>query len=334
MSAASPVWLLTGPEIGERNAALGEIKKSFARRGDVDVHTFYAGEARMGDVVSILQNGSLFAAARLVILKNAEEIKRKEDVELLLGWIASSAGIDDACLVLVSDEIGVDKKIEGAVAKDRKKIYWELFENRKEQWIAEFFRKAGYGVDEPAIAAILDLVENNTDALRTACSRLVLFFPTGHVVREDDVNAYLSHDREESPFTLFDAMSEGDLAASLAILAKLSLSRESSPVQTVSALAFCFRRLGDWHRLDDSGMTDDLSLKKAGFASKKAITQYRQAARRWDARQTRRVLALLAGADLELRSSQASVHSVILDLAVRAILVPSAANPFMEAVFG
>lgn len=328
MSTVAPVWLLTGPEIGERNAALAEIKKTAARSGELDSHSLYAGDVRMGEVVSLLQNGSLFASARFVVVKNADEIKKKEDVDMLTQWIAASAGVDDATLVLVSDEIGVDRKIESAVPKERKRVFWELFESRKEQWISAFFRKEGYEVDDAAIASILDLVENNTDALKTACSRLTLFFPRGHRVTEDDTLSFLSHDREESPFTLFDTMTEGDLAGSLEIVSKLSLSRESSPVQTIAGLSFCFRRLADWHRLADSGMTDEFSLKKAGFASKKAVTQYRAAAKRWDASAVSRVLALLANADGELRSSSQALHTVVMDLAVRAALSQATMNPF------
>ncbi len=328
MATVAPVWLLTGPEIGERNAALAEIRKTAARSGELDAHLLYAGDVRMGEVVSLLQNGSLFAAARFVVLKGAEAIKKKEDVEMLTQWISASAGAEDATLVLVSDEIGVDRKLEAAVPKEHKRVFWELFESRKEQWISAFFRKEGFGIDDEAVASILDLVENNTDALKTACSRLTLFFPKGHRVTEDDTLSFLSHDREESPFTLFDSMTEGDLAGALEIVSKLSLSRESSPVQTVAGLSFCFRRLADWHRLEDSGMTDEFSLKKAGFSSKKAVTQYRAAARRWDVAAVSRVLSLLANADAELRSSSQALHGIVMDLAVRAILSPAAGNPF------
>ena len=77
----APVWLFTGPEIGERNAATEELR-AFASKsaGNIDAHSFYAGDVRMGDVVSLLQNGSLFADARFIVMRNANEIKKKEDL--------------------------------------------------------------------------------------------------------------------------------------------------------------------------------------------------------------------------------------------------------------
>lgn len=322
----APIWLLTGPEIGERNAAVESIRTAAAKRGNLDSHLFYAADVRVGDVISLLQNGSLFADSRFVVLRNAEEIKKKDDVEQILDWIASfsakgsSADPDSACLVLVSDEIGVDKKIEAAVPKEQKKIFWELFEDRKEQWIVSFFRKSGYQVDDGAVSLILELVENNTDALRSACSRFTLFFPEGHRVTEEDAESMLAHTREESPFTLFDRLADGELEPSVEILRKLSLSKDSSPVQTIAGLTYCFRKLADWHRVADAGATDDFSLKKAGFSGKRAIDQYRKAARRWDAASARRILALLSSADLDLRSSGTQTQNCRMETVLYSIL--------------
>jgi DNA polymerase III subunit delta len=321
MASSIPVWLFTGPEIGERNSAVEQLRATAAKKcGNLDSHSFYASDVRLGDVISLLQNGSLFADARFVVIRNADEIKKKEDIENLLSWIESSAGISDAFLVLVSDEIGVDKKIEAAVPKEQKKIFWEMFENRKEQWIVDFFRKEGYSVEESAVSAILDLVENNTDALKMACSRFTLFYTPGHCVSEADVDSILAHTREESAFSLFDTLSEGDLGGAIEILRKLSLSKDSSPVQTIAGLTFCFRRLSDWHRLSLAGTTDDFSLKKAGFTSKRAIDQYRTASRRWDASACFRILSLLSSTDFNMRSGGTILQDLQMEGLLYAIL--------------
>ncbi len=333
--ASSPVWLFTGPEIGERNAAVQRVRDDAAKKsGNLDAHVLYASDVRVGEVVSLLQNGSLFADARFVVLRGAEEIKKKDDVQQLLAWIESSAE-GDGYLVLVSDEIGVDKKIEAAVPKDQKRVFWELFENRKEQWIQDFFRKAKLGVEGEAVTAILELVENNTEALRAACSQFALFFPEGHRVTAEEADRLLAHTREESPFTLFDSLAHGDLEGSVAIVRKLSLSKDSSPVQTIAGLSFCFRRLADWHRLGLSGAGDEYSLKRAGFTSKRAIDQYRAAARLWDATTTARVLALLSDIDRDVRSTGTALQDCLLETALysiarkggRGMSVPDYATP-------
>lgn len=327
MPSVAPVWLFTGPEIGERNAAVEQLKAGAAKAGNLDIHSLYAADVRIGEVISLLQNGSLFADARFVVLRNAEIIKKKDDIDQLSAWIQESAGITDACLVLVSDETSVDKKLENCVPKDHKRIFWEMFENRKEEWIVSFFRKEGFSVDQEAVETILELVENNTDALRVACSRFVLLYPPAHRVTAEDVLNILEHTREESAFTLFDSLTEGDLEGAVEIAQKLSLSKDSSPVQLIAGLTWCFRRLADWHRLARSGSMDEFSLKKAGFSGKRAIEQYRRAARRWDASAAGRILALLASTDLSLRSGGTAIQDCQLDLCLYAILEKNGEAP-------
>jgi len=319
-----PVWLFTGPEIGERNAAIDRLRADCAKRsGNLDSHILYASDVRVGEALSLLQNGSLFADARFVVIRGAEGITRKDEVTQLADWIESAGGVEGAYLVLVSDEIGVDRRIEAAVPKENKRVFWELFEDRKERWIADFFRREGMEIEPEAVAAILDLVENNTEALRAACQPFALVHGKGYRLTEADVERVLSHNREESAFTLFDALAKGDLESALAINGKLSLSKDSSPVQTIAGLTYCFRRLADWHRLAaasaaGSGSMDEFSLKKAGFTSKRAVEQYRLASRRWDAPTTARALALLSSTDLELRS--AGLQETRLELCLYSLL--------------
>ena len=102
----------------------------------------------------------------------------KDDIELLRNWIdgLKSQKYDDVFLFLVSDETSVDKKLENLIPKDNKQVFWEMFENRKEEWLTSFFAKNGYKIHEDAVAAILEMIENNTEALRNECSRFFLCF--------------------------------------------------------------------------------------------------------------------------------------------------------------
>ncbi len=320
MAATAPVWLFTGPEIGERNTAVEQLRKqATTAHGDAEMHTLYAGDTPMGEIISLLQNGSLFSSARFVTVRNAELVKKKEDISQLVDWATESSGRDDVYLVLVSDEIGIDKKIEACVSKERKRIFWELFEERKEQWITGFFHKEGYRVEPEAVSTILEMVENNTDALKTACSRLVLFFEKDHLITEDDIISYLSHNREENAFTLFDALSRNDPEGALSILEKIALSKDSSPVQILAGLTYCFRRLGDWHRLASRGVRDEFGLKKAGFSGKKALAQYRRAAEVWNPSAVSAILAILAETDSTMRSTGTAVHRILMDTGILAI---------------
>lgn len=325
-----PLFLFTGPEFGERNDAIEEFRKRLVKKnGELDSHTLYAADTNISDVITLLQNGSLFASARFIVLRNAEIIKKKEDIEMIAAWQkgAIKSATNDSWLFLVSDEIAVDKKLENIVAKENKKIFWEMFEDRKEQWLYQFFQKAGYAIDASSVELILDLIENNTEALRNECSRFFSCFEKGHLITTTDVDNILAHNREESAFTLFDALSDASksptdrLDLSLSILQKIRHSKESSGVQLIAGLTYCFRSLQVWHQLSFNNYPTDFDMKKAGFTSKKRQMQYKKASSLWNNAQTMSCLALLADSDMQIRSTGTSVEDSVLQMLVYSLIM-------------
>ena len=75
-------------------------------------------------------------------------------------------------------------------------------------------------------------------------------FEKGHTVTVDDVDSILAHNREESAFTLFDAMAAAEhepqtrLSESLSILQKLRNSKDSNYVSLIAGLTWFHRLQG------------------------------------------------------------------------------------------
>ncbi len=160
---ASPasVWLLTGPEEGEKATFLQQLGKDLekAHGGPPEVHRFYAFEAQMPEVVRCLRNQSLFSGHRLVILGEADRVKTDDEIAALAEYAKNPA--PDATLVLVSSEnpsemnrkVAGDsrKKAAGIVPFERQKIFWEMFDNQKPGWVVSFFRQRQISVDPDAV---------------------------------------------------------------------------------------------------------------------------------------------------------------------------------------
>ena len=325
-----PIFLYTGPEFGERNDAIAEIRQSAEKKfGSIDYHQLYTSDVSLDDVLSLLRNGNLFIPTRFVVLRGAESIKKKEDIQLLSDWCDEQRNVkpDDVWLFLVSDETSVDKKLEALVPKEHRKIFWEMFEDRKERWLESYFGKNGYGLDPDAVDLILSLVENNTEALRNECSRFFACFEKGHTVTVDDVDSILAHNREESAFTLFDAMAAAGhdtaarLSEALSILQKLRNSKDTNYVSLIAGLTWCFRKLKVWHMLANEGGLSEFNLKINGFQAKKMQQKYRAAASIWSLAETEAAIALLADTDIFVRSSGTTVEPVSLQTLVYCLCV-------------
>ena len=308
-------YLFLGPELGEKSDALKKLRSRLKAKSarhpeaapppETEETVFYAGETPLQEIASVLRNGSLFFDSRLVIIKNADAIKKKDEVELLASCIKKLE--ENTALVLISEETRLDKHIEESVPRENKTIFWELFENRKTEWIVNFFRRQDFSVDESGVRAILEMVENNTDALGRECSRLMLFWGKEKRITGADVERCLTHTREESAFTLFSAIARGNLLLSLEILRSLSASKQSFQAITAS-LVWCFRRLRSYLALD---AVSDLELKKIGITTSRSRSDYEEAARRWP--RSDGALALIGEYEYLLRSSGAAWEEILLD---------------------
>lgn len=326
----APVYLYTGPEFGQRNDAVDQIKQNLQKKfGEIDNHLFYLIESPFSQVMTILQSGTLFSNGVCVVCKNAELIKKKEDLEMLEQWMENPS--ESSALILVSDEITVDSKLEKLVPSENRKKFWEMFDSDKLPWVKNYFKQNGFYIESEAASLILELIENNTQALKNECSRFFILFPKDHTITEDDVESVLSHTREESPFTLFNQMSQSSdapqkrLEKSLEILQKIRLSKENNSVALIAGLSTCFRKLILWHDISGGYEPDDFACKTNGFASKIMRRQYKNAAQIWTTGQATAVLAILASTDMEIRSNGTALEDVVLQKMLYEIILKKGA---------
>lgn len=324
---AASIYLYTGPEIGSRNDAVLEIKKDLEKKyGAVEDYLFYATETAASDFMGSLTNGSLFSDSIFVLVRNAEIIKKKEDIELISQWINSNPE-PSSVLVLISDEISVDAKLKKIIPEKNQKIFWELSQEKKKPWLFNWFSKNGYSIDEDAADLILELLENDTETFRKECSRFLVCFPKGSHISVTDVDAVLSYNREVTVFSLFDAMAHFNteennvLEKSLEILQQIFHSKEGDSFALINGLLFSFRKLELYHSLCAQSKNDDFNLKINGFSSKKMKEQYYRASRVWSAGQVAAVLALLASAQVEILSEGTLFSEILMQKIVYEIVV-------------
>ena len=324
---AGQIYLYTGPEFGERNEAVDAVKAGLKKKfGDIDEHLFYLQETPFGQIMTILQSGTLFSNGVCVVCKGAELLKKKDDLAMISDWLDGNPD-DSSVLILVSDEVSVDSKLDKLVPAQNKKKFWEMFDNQKVPWLTKFFQKNGYRINQDAAELILDMIENNTQALKNECSRFFIVFPKDHTVTVDDVEKVLTHNREESAFTLFNQISQSGepvqkrFENGISILQKIRLSKENSSVMLIAGLASCFRKLVLWHKVCDNGMPDSFTLKVNGFSSVPMQNQYKAAAKIWNDKQATAILAILASADMEIRSGGALMEDILLEKMLYEIVI-------------
>jgi DNA polymerase-3 subunit delta len=304
-------FIFLGPELGKKQDAVVAVKKKFPT---AEESVFYSGETPVSTICDTLQNHSLFAEKQIVIVKNAELIKKKDELELLVSCIKTLE--ENTVLILLSDELKLAAGLDDAVPKTNRQIFYEMFEREKSEWLRLFFKNEGFNIDKDSIAAILELVENNTAALKRECSRLIRFLDKREPVKTEEIEKWLSHNREESAFTLFSRIASGDISKALESMAVMLAAKESAQ-SILGGLSWCFRKLLDYIALlETSGAyseTSGFELKKIGLSSPKAKEDYAAAARRYTSEDAEACLAVTAEYDMLLRSPVAALENLLMD---------------------
>ena len=320
MANTNSIFLYTGPEFGKRNEAVEAVRTAHKKKfGVIDEHSFYLLETPLNEVMTILQSGTLFSDGVFIVCRNAELIKKKEEIKMISDWLENPE--PSAILVLVSDEISVDSKLEKLIPPANRKKFWEMFESDKLPWVTSYFSKNGYRIQQGAAKLILELIENNTQSLAAECSRFFVLFPKDHEITETDVDSVLTHSREENAFSLFRELANSAdpapvrLEKGLQILQKIRLSKENSSVMIIAGLASCFRKLQDWHKRGEQAIPQQMLQK-----------QYRSAAKVWTMGQSAAILAELASTDMEIRSGGSQMEDILLQKMLYEIVIKNGAQ--------
>lgn len=320
MARIDPAYLLAGPESGKRAAFVAELKASLAKADGAppEEHRLYANDSPVGDLLSLLRNGSLFASRKLVEYRQAELVKGKEQVEALAAYLRAPA--EDSVLLLVTDSFYLEKGLEDAVGKERKRTFYELFENEKPRWIERRLGDFGIRIEEEAVEAILELVENDTQALESVCARLGSVYPSGTYLTETEIEAAVARNRQEDAFSLFARIAEGEESWALETLDAVLSDRQGGAVQILSALVWSFRRLLRVHRLMDSGESLEGACVKSGIKAKALQALHREATRRYSEADCERIIAFSADFDARLRASGSAMERALLQVYLHGVM--------------
>ncbi len=341
-----PVLLLLGPETGKKSDYVKKLYKQCcdACGGSSELHRFYAFDTEDGEAMEVLRNSSLFADHRFVVISQADKLSASM-VSQILAYVKSPD--PDALLVLISSEYSVNKKLQQAVGKDRTVMFWELFENQKKEWLQRHFSAKGMDITHDAVELFLELVENNTQEMRSVADQfssylITLGLPDPVMITEEEVDSFVYHSKQESVFTLFAKLASRDLAGSLDIFNTMQLAGEFIPAAFFGGLFWQFRRLQHFlELLRDRWTPEEAMAKTEVLGNKAAITGkrnkavYAEAAEHYTVKDVRSILMQTQQCESMLREIRSDMHPLIVELLLYRIIRRSGRAPLPgEAYYG
>ena len=309
--AKSQIFLLLGPEIGEKDNFIKELKSKIEKqtKEKPEYFKFYPFDTQLLDIITVLQNGSLFSAHKMVVLANVEALK-KEELKILSQYCKQPN--EESTLILTSDSIQISETIKKSIPKENTKIFWEMFENQKQNWIINYLKKVGLSIEKDALELLLDLIENNTQDMKIICDRISLFYPKGTTLETDQIEEFVFHSKEENVFTLFEKISQKDLKSSLEIIMKIKNSGETSYVQLLGGILWQFRRLLNFSALISENYSQTEAFKKLNIRGKKNQSTYYNGSKNYKLEDLQRIIVLISKYDGYLRNVKQDLQNNLI----------------------
>ena len=161
-------------------------------------------------------------------LKKIKEADKKKIADLFLR--CNFSPLDNDTYLIISDETNekIPEAITRLIPESQSIQFFEMFENKKTDWIRMEFGKYNLTIDNNSISLLLDMVENNKSALEQEINNISTTIlqrnATEKKVTYDLIEEYLYHSKEESPFSLFAALISKKRDKALEILDKLFIA--------------------------------------------------------------------------------------------------------------
>ncbi|KPJ83886.1 MAG: hypothetical protein AMS17_16945 [Spirochaetes bacterium DG_61] len=174
----SPVYLLLGEDRGTKEQFLEELaKRVVPEQGDLSVarSVYYGGDVPAGEILSSLRTYAIFTGRKLVIVKELEGIR---SFSPFIEYIETPN--EESVLVLITDLNRFSQRVIDAVMKKgRACIFWPMFPNEGERWVARKLADFGITADRDAIYYIIELSGTGRSELDSQILNITTYLEEG-----------------------------------------------------------------------------------------------------------------------------------------------------------
>jgi DNA polymerase-3 subunit delta len=290
-----------------------------------------ADEVDLGRVVDAAHTPAFLADRRVVVARGLAVLTKKEDVAVLVQYLADP--LPTTSLVLVWDKPhtgqrktgAVPKSLVGAVEAAGGIVIQTDAGTGKESagWLDDTLADEAFTLDAGARRVLAASLGDQPQRLVGILTTLRGMFGAGDTLSDSDIEPFLGVQGDVAPWILTDAIDSGDVAGSLAALQRMLTGGERHPLQILATLnGHVDLMLG----LADAAVTgkDDAArlLGVHPYRAQKALAQTRTLG----GQRVGEFVALLAQADLDVRGASALPGEAVLEVLVARMASRSAGS--------
>lgn len=311
------VYFLSGEEVYYIDEIEKEILKHAFQPGEEDFNLdiLYGKDiSNLKEVTNICQQYPVFASRRVVIVREAQHLNKKDQWEPLSNYINNA--MDTTVLVILFKHKNLDKRWEVTKKIVSKAMYFEaakLKDSELPVWIRNYIESAGLKIDAQHASVIADNLGNDLSRIVNETEKLTMVLPKGSVVDADAIEKYIGISRDFNSLELLIAVQRNQVAKAVKIIDYFSKNPKAAPFPLVIGLFYSFyQKLWLYFQLSPQERNDDKLL--GGYYQAQNV---KNVARDFTPSRAEKAIAILAEYDVKSKgvgNKNASEHDLMLEM--------------------
>jgi DNA polymerase III subunit delta len=293
-----PVYFLTGeePYFIDKISKLIESTVLSDEEKEFNQVVVYGRDVTSSQIISLAREYPVFGNYRVVIVREAQNLKKIESDELLLSYLQKP--VPSTLLVFEYKY----KKVDGrtSMVKQLKKagVFLEtkkLYDNQLPKWIEDRIRTMGFSISGQTCAVIAESLGNDLTKIENELKKLVINVEEKAMITPDIVEQNIGISKDYNIFEFQKALGERNVLKANQIVNYFAANpKDNSALFVIIMLFIFFRKLFLFHFLKDK---TDRNVAAQLQISPFFVGEYRTAANNYSRVKLRQIIAMLRDYD-------------------------------------
>ncbi|MBC8266878.1 MAG: DNA polymerase III subunit delta [Flavobacteriales bacterium] len=293
----NPVYFLMGDEPYYIDKLSDEFAKNLltAEEQEFNQVTLYGKEVGVGQIIAEAKQFPFGSEKRVVIVKEAQNIKNIEELESYL-----DNPLPSTILVICYKYKKLDKRKKFTKSLAKKTLLFEskkLYDNQVPDWIAKYLNEKKYKIQEKACFMLAEFLGTELANISNELDKLMLIVKKEETITASIIEKNIGISKDYNIFEFQQALGKKDILKSNQIVNHFSANPKAHPlVVTLGMLFSFFQKIMTYHSLKDKSRNSVAAHLKV---NPYFVGQYTTAARHYSQNKLFDIFTLLKVYDLK-----------------------------------
>jgi DNA polymerase-3 subunit delta len=295
-----PLYFLSGEEPYFIDKISKQLETTVLTESEKDFNQVivYGRDTTIVDIISLAKEYPVFGNYRLVIVREAQNLKSIEHNDLLKAYLKKPA--ESTILVFDYKYKKVDGRTEFAKLLGKAGVYFQskkLWDYQVPDWIVGVMRDKGYRISQPTSIVLAENLGNDLSKIENELVKFEINLQKGAEITPEIIEEYIGISKDYNVFELQNALGKRDVLKVNRIINYFGSNPKENPAIKVNSILFgYFKKVFLFHFIQDKS---ENNLAAQLSVNRFFVKDYRIAASNYSPQKLRQIISILREYDLK-----------------------------------